>query len=98
LKIYANYGEIDDGTLVVSELSDSASFGDKNWSNTGSGSALLKCGDYQVYGGQPHTGAGTTFTRVISGLESHSFVTIKLKTFWIDSIDINDSVIFYLDG
>lgn len=57
----------------------------------------MKCGDNQVYGGQPNTGAGAKFTRVISDLGSHSFVTIKLKSYWIDSMDINDSVIFYLD-
>jgi len=81
----------------VSELSNVASFGDSNWKNTGSGSPLMKCGNDQIYGGVPNTSSGTTFTRVISNLPSHTFVTIKLKTFWLDSIDSNDSVIFYLD-
>jgi len=97
LKIYVNYGEDEGNTVAVSELSNVASFGDSNWKNTGSGNPLMKCGNDQIYGGVPNTAAGTTFTRVISNLPSHTFVTIKVKTFWLDSIDSNDSVIFYLD-
>ena len=96
LKIYANYGTTDDGTVVVSELAKEKSFGNEIWSTSTKGS-LVKCGDNQVFGGPPSTGAGATFSRAVSGLGSHSFVTIKLKTFWIDTMDINDSVIFYLD-
>lgn len=47
LKIYANYGKTDDGTVVISELDSNDTFASdsKNWSDTGKGAATSKCGN-----------------------------------------------------
>lgn len=36
--------------------------------------------------------------RKLTGLPPHSFLTISLNAFFVDSPDSNDSIVFYVDG
>lgn len=96
LQIYAEYGETN-AVQVASELSDKSDFGNKNWTVSG-GNPLTQCGAEQLLGGFNHSGPETTFVRAFSNLVDHTFLTFKLKAFWLDSVDTNDSIIFYVDG
>jgi len=56
-----------------------------------------QCGDIKLLGGIGKTGPKTTFLRTINDLPEHTFIIIKLTAHFIDSFDINDSIVFYLD-
>lgn len=83
--------------LLVDELND-VNFNSEVWSATNVGNnKFSQCGGKSILGGYTAT-AGATFVRSISAIPPHSFLTIELDAYFLDSLDRNDSVVFSVDG
>lgn len=95
LYILGNQGE-STAVSVVSELNDDNNFDVSKWtSNFNNG--ISTCGK-KVFGGYGVAGPGAKFERKLENLPPHTFLTISLDAFFFDSLDLNDSVVFYVDG
>ena len=83
----------------MSELLDWNNFGEQNWKNTSflKDSLVNVCGTEKLIGGKNQPGS-EYIRNTIRDLPEHTFISIKVKSVWIDSMDVDDSVIFFLDG
>ncbi|EAR83222.3 carboxy-terminal crystallin fold protein (macronuclear) [Tetrahymena thermophila SB210] len=93
--ILSSYGA-DNSKVVASELSNDNAFDVTSWTSTFQ-NAVTSCPN-KIVGGFNVAGPGSYAVRKLSNLPPHSFLTISINAFFVDSIDSNDSIIFYVDG
>ncbi|KAL4427057.1 hypothetical protein ABPG74_021164 [Tetrahymena malaccensis] len=93
--ILTSYGA-NNAKTVVSELSNDSQFDVSNWTSSFK-NAVSSCPN-KILGGYKNAGSGAWATRKLTNLPPHSFLTISINAFFVDSIDTNDSIVFYVDG
>ncbi|EAR83221.3 carboxy-terminal crystallin fold protein (macronuclear) [Tetrahymena thermophila SB210] len=86
----------DDSQVVVSELNDDSNFDVSQWQTNFKG-VITQCPS-KLLGGYNAAGPKATAVRKLASLPAHSFLTVSLSAYFIDSIDANDSVVIYVDG
>ncbi|KAL4427058.1 hypothetical protein ABPG74_021165 [Tetrahymena malaccensis] len=86
----------DDSQVVARELFDDSNFDVSQWQTNFKG-VITQC-PAKLLGGYNAAGPTATAVRKLSNLPTHSFLTVSLSAYFIDSIDANDSVIIYVDG
>ncbi|KAL4466680.1 hypothetical protein ABPG72_016797 [Tetrahymena utriculariae] len=86
----------DNSQVVLNELFDDNNFDVSKWETNFKG-AITQC-PAKILGGFNVAGPGAYATRKLSNLPAHSFLSISLSAYFVDSIDSNDSVVIYVDG